>query len=254
MSKDTTDDPGSSDDPHTTTRGQNPDGRQQIARLSMPQSVVSLLLNAVAGWVDAVGYLALLASVQMFPSFMSGNLTKIVTGAVTGDGRKSLMIAGGVLAFFAGGVVGRLVNGGEARRDPVSLSLVAALLGVAAINLLAGGHEYLTLLALAAGMGMINHAFSGHMHFKVRTFLSGLWLTLSAAVADVIAGRSGWRVIVVPLVTLLSVLSGAFAGALSVTHATLVVSIVVPAAVIVAVVVALLAGLVREEDGSDPDG
>ncbi|TYC64299.1 DUF1275 domain-containing protein [Rhodobacterales bacterium] len=226
------------------SRGPGAEANPQITRLSIPQGFVSLILNAVAGWIDAVGYLAMLASIQMFPSFMSGNLTKIVTGVVNGNGATSLKIAAGVLAFFAGGVVGRLVNAGEARRDPASLALVAGVLGASAVNLVMGGDAYLTLVALAAAMGMINHAFSGHMDFHVRTYLSGMLVTLAGKVADAIAGRGNWCEAVGPVVTLLSVLIGALAGALMVIHAPLVVSISLPAAVIAALVIALLTGLV----------
>ncbi|KCZ55557.1 hypothetical protein HY29_11620 [Hyphomonas beringensis] len=233
---------------NSESRRRDTEMRQHFARLSVPQGFVSLILNSVAGYVDAVGYLALLSSIRMFPSFMSGNLTKIVTSVANGDGTTSLKITGAVLAFFVGSVIGRLVNAGEPRRDPASLALVAGVLGASTVNLVMGGHEYLTLVALAAAMGMINHSFSGNMDFYVRTFLSGMLVTLAGTVADVIAGRANWREMVVPLATLLSVLSGAFAGALMVIHAPLAVSISLPTAVITIVVIALLTGLVRPED------
>lgn len=240
---------------HSFARGQGnkatPQTTAQNTRQPLARGFVSLLLNAVAGWVDAVGYLALLASIQMFPSFMSGNLTKIVTDAVSGEAMKSWMIAGAVLAFFIGAVVGRLVNAGKARRDPLSLALVAGVLAFSAVNLELGGFEYVTLLALAASMGMINHAFSGHMQFHVHTFLSGVWLTLAAAVADLIAGRAGWREALAPAMTLLSVLTGAFTGALAVTYAPLAVSIFMPTAVILLVVIALLAGRAKLDDANE---
>ena len=232
-------------------RWRNAEVKKQIAHLSMPKGFVSLILNAVAGYVDAVGYLALLASVQMFPSFMSGNLTKIVTDLVNGHGATSLKIAGAVLAFFLGSVVGRLINAGEPRRDAASLALVAGILAGSAVNLVMGGHEYLTLVSLAAAMGMINHSFSGHMDFYVRTFLSGMLVSLAGTVADVIAGRATWREAVVPVATLLSVLVGAIAGALMAIHAPLVVSISVPVALIAAIVIALLTGLVDPKDSAE---
>ena len=220
------------------------DDAQRIARLSMPHGFVSLILNAVSGWVDAVGYMALLASIRMFPSFMSGNLTKIVTDAVSGEVASSGLIVGAVLAFFVGAVVGRLVNAGEVRRDPLSLGLVAVVLGASATNLHLGGYEYLSLLALAAAMGMINNAYSGRMQFHVHTFLSGIWVALATALADRIAGRGDGRAAVVPMVTMLSVLSGAFAGALSVTYAPLAVSIFLPTAAIAVIVAGLVSGLI----------
>ena len=210
----------------------------------MPHGVVSLFLNAIAGWVDAVGYMALLASIRMFPSFMSGNLTKIVTDAVSGETTSSGLIAGAVLAFFVGAVVGRLVNAGKARRDPLSLGLVAVILGGSAANLHLGGVEYPSLVALAAAMGMMNNAYSGRMRFHVHTFLSGIWVALATALADRIAGRGDGQAAVVPLVTLLSVLSGAFAGALSVSYAPLAVSIFLPTAAIAVIVAGLLSGLI----------
>ena len=235
----------------SATADRDADAARRIARITMPQGFVSLILNAVSGWVDAVGYLALLASIRMFPSFMSGNLTKIVTDAVSGEFRSAALIAGAVVAFFTGAVAGRLVNGGHARRDPWSLAMVAAVLAASAINLRLDGIEYLSLLALAAAMGMINNAYSGRMQFHVHTFLSGVWVSLATALADMIAGRAGWRAAVVPAVTLLSVLTGAFAGALSVTFAPLSVSIFVPSAVIAVIVVALLSGLVPMDDAAD---
>ena len=242
---------------NSQSRMRDAEAKRQVAHLARTRGVVSLVLNGVAGWVDAVGYLALLASIQMFPSFMSGNLTKIVTDAVSGNAATAAKIAGAVGMFFVGGVVGRLVNAGEARRDPASLALVAAVLGASAVNLAVGGSEYLSLVALATAMGMINHAFSGHMDFHVRTYLSGTWLALSEAVADAIAGRGEWHGSVLPLVRLSSVLIGVLAGSLSVTHAPLSVSIAVPAAIIAVVVVALLAGMADDEhDGpsSGPSG
>ena len=51
-------------------------------------------LNFVAGWVDAVGFLALVGSVQAFPSFMSGNSTKVVTDLVSGKLALAGLVAG----------------------------------------------------------------------------------------------------------------------------------------------------------------
>ena len=215
------------------------------------QDHVSMVLNAVAGWVDSMGYLSLLASLRMFPSFMSGNLTKIVTDAVTGDFSSARGIAGAVSAFFAGVIIARLVNGGAESRDPISLAMVAFTLGVSALNLRLGGSEYLTLVLLALGMGMINRAFSGHMAYQVRPFLSGVWVQLGSTLADVIVGRASLSEAVGPTVTVGTVLIGAMSGAVAITYANTTFAIAVPASVVTLIVLVLLAGLVEPRDRED---
>ena len=86
------------------------------------------------------------------------------------------------------------------------------------------------------------------MQFHVHTFLSGIWVSLAAAVADAIAGRESWRKMIVPGTTMISVLTGALAGAVSVTYAPLVVSIFMPTVVIALIVLALLSGLATVDD------
>ena len=51
-------------------------------------------LNLVAGWVDAAGFLALVGPVSAFPSFTSGDSTKVVFDLVSGDTQAASLIAG----------------------------------------------------------------------------------------------------------------------------------------------------------------
>src|SRR5690348_14968600 len=67
---------------------------------------LSLILIAIAGYVDANGFIAL---GHLFVSFMSGNSTQFAVRAVQGDWRE-VALAGTIVSLFLGGVMaGRLL-------------------------------------------------------------------------------------------------------------------------------------------------
>jgi len=57
---------------------------------------LGLLLTATAGFIDAVGFIALGG---FYTSFMSGNTTQLGTGLATGEGW-ALALPGGLIALF----------------------------------------------------------------------------------------------------------------------------------------------------------
>lgn len=127
-------------------------------------------IAAVAGYVDAIGFLRLGG---FFVSFMSGNSTRFAVGTVT-DGHAAL-VAGGLIAAFAAGVAAgtwlSVRHGGG--RMPVSLMLMGALLALAA----AGGAQapgMTTSLAMAAAMGAANTIFQRNGEVSVGvTYMTG---------------------------------------------------------------------------------
>ena len=192
------------------------------------------LLNLVAGWIDGVGFLALVGTVQAFPSFMSGNSTKIVTDAASGKFGLAAAIGGVVLAFILGTIVARLLNDGSRRRETAALLAVAMGIWLASAGAIAGWSKDMLLLALAFAMGMINRSLQGRNGYTVHTFVSGVIVTIGSDVADAISGRGAWRQALLPLSIWGAILAGAAVGALVVLRIGLFPSLLVPALAVTA--------------------
>ncbi|MXO67014.1 DUF1275 family protein [Altericroceibacterium endophyticum] len=186
-------------------------------------------LNFVAGWVDAVGFLALVGSVEAFPSFMSGNSTKVVTDLVSGKLTLAAMVAGVVLIFILGTIITRLVNDGTPWRETAALALVAGAKWMAVVGALSGWAHYTLLLLLAFAMGMINRALQGRNGFTVHTFVSGAVVAIGSDIADAISGRGQWKHILLPLSIWGTILAGAVIGAVLTLKIGLVFALVPPA-------------------------
>lgn len=206
-------------------------------------------LNFVAGWVDAVGFLALVGSVQAFPSFMSGNSTKVVTDLVSGKTALAGMVAAVVLVFILGTIVSRLINNGVRLRETAALAAVAGVLWLAGAGAVSHWGDYALLLLLAFGMGMINRALQGSNGFTVHTFVSSAVVTIGSDIADAISGRGEWRQALLPLSIWGAILSGACVGSILTLKIGLVVALLVPAAVVS--LLALANGLRWLEAASD---
>ncbi|MEL7689435.1 YoaK family protein [Citromicrobium bathyomarinum] len=210
-------------------------------------------LNFVAGWVDAVGFLALVGSVRAFPSFMSGNSTKVVTDLVSGKPGLAGLVAGVVLVFILGTVLSRLINDGTRWRETTALAAVAGVLCLAGAGVLMRWDGYALLLLLALGMGMINRALQGKNGFTVHTFVSGAVVTIGSDIADAISGRGDWKQALLPLNIWGAILSGAFFGSILTLKIALVIALLVPAALVSLLAVANGARWL-EEAGDARDG
>lgn len=170
-----------------------------------------MALAALAGYVDAVGFVA---TGGFFVSFMSGNSTRVAVGLA--DALSAARIAGGLIAAFvvgvmAGSLVARRARRGRAR---AVLLLVAALLACAA----GVGHVAAPAFAiplLAAAMGAENAVFEreGEVSIGV-TYMTGSLVKLGQRLTAALLGEQplAW----VPYLTLwLGLVSGAVAGALA---------------------------------------
>lgn len=207
-------------------------------------------LNLVAGWVDAVGFLALVGAVQAFPSFMSGNSTKVVTDLVSGKTTLAAMVAGVVLVFILGTIISRLINDGTRSRETCALAVVSGVLWLAGAGVHFSWNGYALLLLLAFSMGLINRAMQGRNGFTVHTFVSGAVVAIGSDIADAISGRGDWRQILLPLSIWGAILAGAFVGSILTLKIGLVVALFIPAAIVS--LLALADGAAWLEPASDP--
>jgi len=153
--------------------------------------VLAAALAALAGYVDAVGFIRLGG---FFVSFMSGNSTRLAVGLSRDLGAAG--VAGSLVASFVIGVIGGALVAARAgpRRKPAVLLTVAALLALAAAadGLWAG--RAATWL-MAAAMGAENAVFlrDGEVSIGV-TYMTGTLVKFGQRVAAALAGgdRLGW--------------------------------------------------------------
>lgn len=183
--------------------GQGPAG-------ASPPLAVAALLAALAGGVDAIGYLLL---GRLFVSYMSGNSTMLGIALARRDWSEALR-AGAIIALFVSGAAMGAVIARLARRwrMPVVLLAVALLLAVAAGwwgDGLPGGAMTATVLA----MGMLNAALDRAGGVSVGlTYVTGALARFGHGLGDALAGSAGdagWREQAVPWIGLLA---GAVAG------------------------------------------
>ena len=182
--------------------------------LNARSQALAAILAALAGYVDASGFLA---SGGFFVSFMSGNSTRLGIG-VAQDAAAGAVAAGLVGSFLAGVVLGAVAGDkAQERRRPVVLGLVAVLLAAAA-GLGTAALVPASVAAMAMAMGVENNVFArdGQVSLGV-TYMTGSLVKLGQGIAKALLGgdRFGW----VPyLVLWLGFVLGVMGGAVAFRH------------------------------------
>lgn len=181
--------------------------------LDRQRRLFAAALGALAGYVDATGYLS---ADRYFVSFMSGNTTRFATDAIVAPSRAIipvLLIGGFVLGVAAGGVTAHRAG---RWRKPAVLGLVTLLLGMAS-GLGLAGQTGAMMMALVLAMGALNTAVYGQGNPVALTYLTGALVRMGQWLADRITRRDGPSA--GPYLLLWSALAGGAAlGALVFTH------------------------------------
>lgn len=148
--------------------------------LDRRRRLLALALAALAGFVDAAGYLS---ADRYFVSFMSGNTTRLGVELVR-DPAAALLPALLGISFVSGVVGGALVWGrSPGRHKPPLLAGVALALALAAW-LSGNGHDRGALLVLAAAMGALNNSFQSGGKVSVGiTYMTGALVKLGQGLA-----------------------------------------------------------------------
>ncbi len=148
--------------------------------LDKPRRRLAMALAALAGFVDAAGYLS---ADRYFVSFMSGNTTRL--GVELARHPSAALLPALLASAFVAGVVGGALLTGQLNRRYKSplLLLVAALLAIAAA-LGGAGYSRAALLALAAAMGALNNSFQREGQVAVGlTYMTGALVKMGQGLA-----------------------------------------------------------------------
>ena len=152
---------------------------------------LATFLLAIAGFVDAVGFLTL---GHLFVSFASGNSTQFAIGVGVGGVPWSKASAGGVLVglFVAGAAGGKMLAvAAKDWRRPAILIAESALLGAAALAPLSGVRAaFLMALAMGGQNGVLHKA--GQTRTAL-TYVTGTLVNLGERLAEALcsAGPAG---------------------------------------------------------------
>lgn len=150
-----------------------------------------MALAAMAGFVDAVGFLS---ANGYFVSFMSGNTTRLGVALGTAPGA-ALAPALLIFGFVAGVTSGALLSERAGRaRKPAVLALVTALLAGAALAR-AMNAELVMMAALVLAMGALNTTFQRNGEVTVGlTYMTGALVKLGIGLARRLSGQRdpGW--------------------------------------------------------------
>ena len=154
--------------------------------------VLATCLSALAGYVDATGFLMLGG---FFVSFMSGNTTRLAVGIARGSSEAA--IAAGLIGLFVVGVIaGSLVGHFTVPHRRVTiLAFVAVLLALAA-GISAAGAPGLAAIPMALAMGAENAVFAdqgGEVRIGL-TYMTGTLVKLGQRLTMALLGgdRFGW--------------------------------------------------------------
>lgn len=189
-------------------------GQRTFFRSEAPRLMLAVTLAAIAGWVDAVGYLHFS---HLFVSFMSGNST--IFGVEVGGGDWTAAIAPvlAIAAFVFGSFLGTLVAAAAGRwRMPAILALEAVLLALALAVPRSSGVLAPPLVPIAIAMGAQNAALQHVGRISVSlTYVTGALVKLGQSLADAILGRSGRWTWSIYAIMWLGLTLGAIGGAVT---------------------------------------
>jgi uncharacterized membrane protein YoaK (UPF0700 family) len=174
---------------------------------------VGVSLTAVAGFVDAVGYIELGG---FFASFMSG--ASISLGVGVGESRWAAVQHAGILvtAFVAAATAASMISGLMRRWAlPTVLLLDGGCISAAALMAGTGWTPSVAVIPVVAAMGVQNTALRPVDGVRLGvTFMTGTLVSLSEALGRCLLGRAPWWGWSPHALVWCSFVAGAGAGAL----------------------------------------
>ncbi|MGC5247075.1 YoaK family protein [Gordonia sp. DT219] len=152
--------------------------------------LLATVLAAIAGYLDAVGFLHLGG---YFVSFMSGNTTRAAVEAVNGRWVSAGRAAGLIGLFFVGVVAGSLLSRSRDGRSMVLWATTVIIGGAATARSLGVGVPAIVVIAVA--MGLLNATFQrgGEVSIGI-TYMTGTLVKAGQRLVDGFFGgsRTAW--------------------------------------------------------------
>lgn len=151
--------------------------------------LVAIGLSALAGYVDAIGFLA---TGGFFVSFMSGNSTRLGVGIAEMSGNAvvaAMLIGSFLIGVIAGSLVGRWTK--RHHRAVVPVLLATLLAGAATLG---DFHQlWPAAILMAAAMGVENIFFAEGTEVRIGlTYMTGRLVKIGQLLAAAIAGEDRW--------------------------------------------------------------
>ncbi|MFP5457083.1 MAG: YoaK family protein, partial [Alphaproteobacteria bacterium] len=151
---------------------------------------LAVVLAALAGFIDAIGFLR---SGGLFVSFMSGNSTRLGVDLVAA-GPIAALAALLIGSFVVGVVLGSLVGSRwPARRKGLVLLLVSLIIACSALTETIGGSAVAMLVPLAVATGVVNNVFQrdGDVTIGV-TYMTGALVRFGQRLGEALRGGDRW--------------------------------------------------------------
>lgn len=160
-----------------------------MIRYDARQRSFAVCLSALAGFVDAIGFIA---TGGFFVSFMSGNSTRLAVGVA--QHHAAALLALQLIATFVGGVaIGSMIGRMAGRyRHPLILAWMALLLALAGT---AGqlGAVWAAASLMALAMGAENTVFEEDGEVRLGlTYMTGTLVKLGQRLAAAVLGGPRW--------------------------------------------------------------
>ncbi len=180
-----------------------------MQRYDRPRRILGTGIAALAGYVDAVGFLS---ADRYFVSFMSGNTTRLAVD-MTQRPQQAIIPLALIGGFVTGVTIGAIISdhAGQWRKTWI-LAFAAILLGGACITRWFG-HTAVMMAFMVLAMGALNNAFrrDGNVAVGV-TYMTGSLVSMGQAIAARMQGRvlPGWAN---PIALWLALVTGAIIGA-----------------------------------------
>ncbi len=175
------------------------------------ERLLAISLSALAGYVDAVGYLI---TGGFFVSFMSGNSTRLgvdIADMSANAGVAALLIGSFLFGVIIAALIGRAAGGRHRTVVPVLMVvLLAAAAGLGDMR-----EDRLTAILMAVAMGVENIFFATGTDVRVGlTYMTGRLVKIGQQLAAALMGEDRWGW--VPHVLLWAgLMSGGIAGAVA---------------------------------------
>ena len=160
-----------------------------MLRLNSRTRRLAASLSALAGYVDAVGYLSLGG---FFVSFMSGNSTRLGV-AVAEHSADALKACGLIVVFILGVAAGTAVARRSRRPHTLVIGCVAATIGLATLLSLAS-YSSPAGFTLAFAMGVENAAFVSDGGLPVGlTYMTGTLVKMGQQIGSIKSRSELWQ-------------------------------------------------------------